>query len=169
MEYLIDGLNVIKSSFIKKYGKKTIEFSKEFLIDILEKYKRKHPSIEITVVFDGAPSSFDIYREKRIKIVFSQDITADEKIRKILENKKNKNKIYVVSDDREIGEFTKILGGNIFKVKEFLDIVFPTTKKEKSDNSKNLNYKTKIEIENELERHYEEKIRKNRREINKIP
>ncbi|MCM8819065.1 MAG: NYN domain-containing protein, partial [Candidatus Omnitrophica bacterium] len=116
MEYLIDGLNVIKSSFIKKYGKKTIEFNKEFLIDILEKYKRKHPSIEITVVFDGGPSSFDIYREKRIKIVFSQDITADEKIREILEKKKSRSSISVVSDDREVQEFTKILGSKSLKV-----------------------------------------------------
>lgn len=168
MEYILDGLNVIKSSFIKKYEKKSIEGGKEFLIDILEKYKRKHPSIEITIVFDGFPSSLDIYRERKIKIIFSHEITADEKIKKILENKKNKNKIYVVTDDREIGEFTRILGGNIFKVKEFMDIVSPIEKQEKPNNSKILNYKTKIEIEKELEKYYGEKIKKNRREITKI-
>ncbi|MCM8808815.1 MAG: NYN domain-containing protein [Candidatus Omnitrophica bacterium] len=160
MEYLIDGLNVIKSSFIKKYGKKTIEFNKEFLIDILEKYKRKHPSIEITVVFDGGPSSFDIYREKRIKIVFSQDITADEKIREILEKKKSRSSISVVSDDREVQEFTKILGSKSLKVSEFLDIVYPLDKKQPINLTKDLEYKSKLKIEKELKNFYEKKIKK---------
>ncbi len=168
MEYLIDGLNVIKTSFIKKYEKYGIETAQEFLVNILEKYKNKHPSVEITLVFDGY-STIDFSR-RRIKIIFSNEIKADEKMRKILESRKNKNEVFVVSNDREIGEFTKILGGNILKVNEFLEIVYPVERREKKEikNQKDIDYRIKFKIEKELEKFYGEKIKKNRKENTEI-
>ncbi|MCM8772465.1 MAG: NYN domain-containing protein [Candidatus Omnitrophica bacterium] len=155
MEYIIDGLNVIKTSYIKKFEKKSIEGGKEYLIDLLEKYRRKHPKVEITVVFDGYPSSFNIYRKSKIKIIFSHEITADEKIREILESKKNKRNIFVVSDDRQISEFTKILGANIYGVKEFLDMVSPfEIKRIKIPDSKNIPEKVMKLIAKEIEEKY---------------
>lgn len=163
MEYIIDGFNVIKTSFIKKYERQGIEGAQEFLIDILERYKRKHPSIEITVVFDGKSSSISFYQRKRIKIIFSNEITADEKIRKILENKKNKHQILIVSDDREVQEFTKILGSKFLKVDEFLEIIYPVEKKEPIKKEKDIKYRLKSEIEKELKNFYGKKIK----EVNK--
>jgi len=161
MEYIIDGLNVIKTSFIKKYEVVSFEKGREFLIYILERYKRKHPRIEFTVVFDGYCQNFNLY-SRRIKIIFSNEITADEKIRKILENKKNKKEVFVVSDDREIQQFTKILGGNVLKVNEFLDIVYPGEKVAEIKKDKEIDYRIKLMIEKELEKFYGEKVEKNR-------
>ncbi|MFN4227629.1 MAG: NYN domain-containing protein [Candidatus Ratteibacteria bacterium] len=160
MEYIVDGFNVIKTSFLKKYEKYGIEFAQEFLINILERYKNKHGLVEITVVFDGKfkPS---LYQRKKIKIVFSDEKTADEKIREILENKKNKSSISVVSDDREVQEFTKILGSKSLTVSEFIDIVYPVEKKQPVNLNKDLNYKFKLEIEKELKNFYERKTKKN--------
>ncbi|MCM8811140.1 MAG: NYN domain-containing protein, partial [Candidatus Omnitrophica bacterium] len=104
MEYIVDGFNVIKTSFVKKYEKYGIESGQEFLINILERYKNKHPSVEITVVFDGKFNT-SIYQRKKIKVIFSDEKTADEKIREILEKKKSRSSISVVSDDREVQEF----------------------------------------------------------------
>lgn len=165
MEYIIDGLNVIKTSFIKKYESISIERAKEFLIDILERYKRKHPGIDFTVVFDGFSPQVR-FAQRSIKIIYSCDITADEKIRKIIENKKNKKQTFVVSDDRQIREFTKILGGNPLKVGEFFEIVYPIEKKsqkEKIDKEK-IDYSIKLKIEKELENFYGEKIRRYKKE-----
>lgn len=163
MEYIIDGFNVIKTSFIKKYEKYGIEKGQEFLVYILEKYKKKHPSVEITVVFDGYSKNLSIDYNRRVKIIYSHELTADEKIRKILEQKKNKKNLIVVSDDREIVEFTKILGGNILNVEKFLEIVAPIKKEEKVKNIefKNIEYNLKTKIEKELSNYYGKKIKKN--------
>jgi len=168
MEYIVDGFNVIKTSFIKKYEKYGIEGAQGFLIDILERYKKKHPSVEITVVFDGKSPSISFYQKRRIKIIFSNEITADEKIRKILENKKNKTQIQVVSDDREIQEFSKIIGSKFLKVDAFLEIVYPyekkeTVKKETVKKEKDINYRLKLEIEKELKNFYGKKIKEFKR------
>ena len=160
MEYIIDGFNVIKTSFIKKYEKYGIEKAEEFLVDILEKYKRKHPSVEITIVFDGKSPSFSFYHRRKIKIVFSNEVSADEKIRKILENKKNKANILIVSDDRQVQEFSKILGSKFLKVVEFLEIVYPEEKKEPQKYEKEIKYSLKSKIEKELKNHYEKKVEK---------
>jgi len=161
MEYIIDGLNVIKTSFIKKYEVISLERGREFLIYILERYKRKHPYIEFTIVFDGYCQNFNLYTS-RLKIIFSNEITADEKIREILENRKNKKEVFVVSDDREIQQFTRILGGNFLKVNEFLDIVYPVEKKGEVKKDKEIDYRFKLKIEKELEKFYGEKVEKNR-------
>lgn len=163
MEYIIDGLNVIKTSFIKKYEVVSFERGRDFLIDIVERYKRKHPKVDFTIVFDGYCREAHFYSGKRIKIIFSNEETADVKIRKLLEKKKNRREVFVVSDDREIREFSKILGANPLKVFEFLDIIYP--KKEiKIEKEKEIDYKLKSLIEKELENFYGEKIEKNRKE-----
>ncbi|MCM8766828.1 MAG: NYN domain-containing protein [Candidatus Omnitrophica bacterium] len=159
MEYIVDGFNVIKTSFVKKYEKYGIESGQEFLINILERYKNKHPSVEITVVFDGKFNT-SIYQRKKIKVIFSDEKTADEKIREILEKKKSRSSISVVSDDREVQEFTKILGSKSLKVSEFLDIVYPLDKKQPINLTKDLEYKSKLKIEKELKNFYEKKIKK---------
>ncbi|MCX7917821.1 MAG: NYN domain-containing protein [bacterium] len=163
MEYIIDGFNLIKTSFIKKYERQGIEFAQEFLIDILERYKRKHPTIDITIVFDGKSSNFSFYQRRKIKIIFSNETSADEKIREILENRKERKQIWVVSDDREVQEFTKILGSKFINVNEFLEVVYPLEKKEKIplNINKNIKYRARLEIEKELKNFYGKKIREN--------
>lgn len=154
MEYIIDGFNVIKTSFINKYGEK----GKDFLIEIILKYKKKHPKVDFTIVFDGYPLKSSIYLEKRINIVFSLDITADEKIRKIIERKKRE--VIVVSDDREVIECAKILGKKNLSVKGFLDIIYP--EKPQITLEKEINFKRKKKIEEELRQYYGKKIGKNK-------
>ncbi|MGB9677731.1 MAG: NYN domain-containing protein, partial [Candidatus Ratteibacteria bacterium] len=155
-------LNVIKTSFIKKYESVSIESAKKFLIDIIERYKRKHPNVDFTVIFDGYSTEISFY-SKIIKIFYSQDITADEMIRKILERKKNKKEIFVVSDDNEIKEFTKILGANQLKVPEFLEIIYPKKNIKMKEKDKEIDYTIKIKIEKELEKFYGEKTEKDSR------
>ena len=103
MKYIIDGYNVIRSSPLRKLERKSIERGIGGLVEILLKYKRNHPSISFTVVFDG----FDVnsifnFRDKTIKILFSGQMSADEKIRRLLEKNKDNREIGVVSDDREV-------------------------------------------------------------------
>ncbi|MCM8820955.1 MAG: NYN domain-containing protein, partial [Candidatus Omnitrophica bacterium] len=104
MEYIIDGYNLIKSSFLSRYEGKGISYTIQILINHLGDYSRRHPSISFTVVFDGnSPVPYEFHQEKHLKVIFSGDITADEVIRKRVEKRPEKNiSRVVVSDDRGV-------------------------------------------------------------------
>ena len=161
MKYIIDGYNVIRSSPLRKLERKSIERGIGGLVEILLKYKRNHPSISFTVVFDG----FDVnsifnFRDKTIKILFSGQMSADEKIRRLLEKNKDNREIGVVSDDREVQTATKILGAKVISVEEFLKIVsFQGKRKKVIKKDKNLDYSKIKKIEEELRKVYAEKFK----------
>jgi len=163
MEYIIDGYNLIRSTYLSKTEKRSTGYARDILTGILANYKRKHPSINFTVVFDGKVISPADFRRQEIKVLFSGDITADEKIRIILESKKKGiHEIIVVSDDREIQTGTKILGGSVCRTTAFLEKISPVPGKRKVNKNfnKNLNYKSILTIEKELKNYYERKIEK---------
>jgi len=161
MKYIIDGYNVIRSSPLRKLERKSIERGIGGLVEILLKYKRNHPSISFTVVFDG----FDVnsifnFRDKTIKILFSGQMSADEKIRRLLEKNKDNREVGVVSDDREVQIATKILGAKVISVEEFLKIVsFQEKRKKVIKKDKNLDYSKIKKIEEELRKVYAEKFK----------
>lgn len=154
MNYIIDGHNLIKSSFLKEYEKTSFSRAAMVLLDMLFNYRKKHPSIIFTLVFDGFA---DIrFYDKNIKILFSHDTTADIMIRKILEENISNNKMRtVVSDDREVQTCGKILGSKILNIKEFLNLIHPLPSKKggkkTSKSSLNINI---IQIEDELKNFY---------------
>jgi len=160
MEYLIDGYNVIKSSFLGKKG--DIE-GKVAFYEILDRYKAKHPSVIFTVVLDGFNSSdFHLLRDRRLKTIFSGDITADEYIRKRVENGKRNDEVVVVSNDKQVRITGKLFGCEVYSVEEFLNVVCKRDKRRrmvqtKESNKKEVDYKTKKKIEEELKKHYEKK------------
>lgn len=92
------------------------------LLDII-KTKRLcgSPRNEIIVVFDGFINEPQLgeYRNE-MRVIFSYDETADDKIKQIIEQAKNKKNIIVVSDDREIADFAKIYGAKPLSGNEFL-------------------------------------------------
>lgn len=79
---------------------------------------------KITVVFDGYPSSEDsqdLYNDNaNINIIFSRKITADEKIKKIVEESANPRTIVVVSDDNEIKFMVKSQGARQMGIEDFI-------------------------------------------------
>ena len=160
MEYLIDGYNVIKSSFLGKKG--DIE-GKVAFYEILYRYKTKHPSVIFTVVLDGFNSSdFHLLRDKRLKIVFSGDITADEYIRKRVEKGKRNDEVIVVSNDKQVRITGKLFGCRVCSVEEFLNVVCKRDKRRKmvqtkESDKKEVSYRTKKKIEEELKKYYEKK------------
>lgn len=123
LQFVIDGYNIINHAlFVSATGKKT-RSSLFTLLDII-KTKRLCGSArnKITVVFDGFINEPQLgqYRNE-IRVIFSYDETADDKIKQIIEQTKNKKNIVVVSDDREIADFVKISGAVSMGVIRFLD------------------------------------------------
>ncbi len=157
MEYIIDAYNLIKSSFLREHERRgSIDRARDALFNILLDYKRKHPSVGFTVVFDGFPPSQGFcLHDSKIRILFSGDITADETIRLLMGKNQDSNRFRtVVSDDRGVLDSGRLLGSRILKVAEFMALVCPPARKTKQsayENSPDIN---RLKIEKELTEHY---------------
>jgi len=153
MEYIIDGYNLIKGSFLSQYEGRGIFYAIQMLIELIGDYRRRHPAISFTIVFDGNPPPRCIFSyEKGIKVIFSEDISADEVIRKRVEKTQEKNKVrIVVSDDRGVRDAGRLFGTGVLGVSEFLEVVHPSPKKKRREEKKEIN---ELRIERELKRYY---------------
>ena len=160
MEYIIDSYNLIKSSFLREHERRrSIDHARDALFNLLLDYKRKHPSAGFITVFDGFPPSPGIYlKDRKIKILFSGEITADETIRNLLEKDPDGNRFRtVVSDDRGVLDCGRLLESRIMNIAEFITLVCPParkTTKSAHDNSPDIN---RLKIEKELKEHYKHK------------
>jgi predicted RNA-binding protein with PIN domain len=78
------------------------------------------PKNKVTVVFDGYPDSRERFDESDFCVVFSRMISADEKIRKLIEESGQRKGIVVVSDDRQVQDAARALGANVSSIEEFV-------------------------------------------------
>jgi predicted RNA-binding protein with PIN domain len=74
----------------------------------------------VTIVFDGSMNVVGGMVSPAAKILFSQGESADDKIRTIVAQAKNKKNIIVVTDDRDIQYAVRALGAQVIGVEDFL-------------------------------------------------
>ncbi|MBU4304486.1 MAG: NYN domain-containing protein [Candidatus Omnitrophica bacterium] len=120
LHYIIDGYNVIKQvSFLT--GRK-LRAGRDGLVHFIECY-RPHGSRrnEVTVVFDGKEDVAN-YEEKKssVRVLFSRNESADDKIKRMVEVSRNPKRMVVVSDDKAIMFYCRAVGARVKSVKEFL-------------------------------------------------
>lgn len=142
LAYIIDGFNLVhKIPSVKK--------SITPHIDLIRYIKAKKltgsANNKVTIVFDGKVN-FEAAGEAVFKVFFSQGKTADDVIKGILEKTKNKSETVVVSDDREIRDFTKRLRAKSCRVAEFIK----TAPKAKKEEDKEISYSLQNEITEEM-------------------
>jgi predicted RNA-binding protein with PIN domain len=118
---VIDGYNLIRqSSTLSAIEHHSLEEGREALLQRLDSYKRvkRHP---ITVVFDGADAEQFMElrtRWKGIRIVFSRPgELADATIKRIVT--RERQRIVVVTSDRELADFVARHGATTMDSKEF--------------------------------------------------
>ena len=73
----------------------------------------------MTVVFDGQPGIAYPKRASSVKVVFSTEETADDLIKRIVEEATNKKNIYVITDDKALGQSVRDFGAKTLSVKNF--------------------------------------------------
>jgi len=157
IDYIIDGNNLIKSSFLREIeDSRSTEQARDSLFNLLLDYKKKHPSFSFFVVFDGFPPSPGIYlKDRKIKILFSGEITADEKIRHILEKDPAGNRFRtVVSDDREVLDTGRLLGTKTLNIIGFIQLICPPPTDKKTASTNNKQDINRLAIEKELRDYY---------------
>jgi predicted RNA-binding protein with PIN domain len=120
LQYIIDGYNVVNHPSFNRSN--NIQQVREKLVGLIkEKRLCGSPRNKVTVVFDGYPggqNSTDF--APGINIIFSGDISADEKIKRLVENSDNPKNIIVVSDDNEIKSFVKSCGSRGEAAEDFI-------------------------------------------------
>ena len=156
MEYIIDGYNVIRSSYLKEAEQYSSEAGQLRLISLVQNYKRKHPGVFFTIVFDGVGS----LTYPGIGIIYSGDISADEKIIQMI-SRTDKKEYIVVSDDREIQTGARIFACKYIGVNDFMVITEKVRKPTKTKYMEKKDIPIELpKIEKELLKYYEKKIQK---------
>ena len=155
LQFIIDGYNLIKHPQLAQRLKTSGDAREKLLSFIKAKNLTGSLKNKVTVVFDGYPDANFPMLQSDISVIFSRKISADEKIRKLLEESGNPKNIIVVSDDREIQFFTKSCGAQALGIEEFIGASEEKEarklkrQEEESEESK-LNYTQMSEINKEL-------------------
>jgi len=99
---------------------KTIRAARENLLQYLEEENFcGSPNNQLTVVFDGQPGIWYPKKASAIKVVFSSAETADELIKRMVAEANNKKSLYVITDDKALGQGVRGLGAKTLRIKDF--------------------------------------------------
>ena len=124
--YIIDGYNIIHAiPTLKKLLAQDGFEARERLVFLVSRltYKRK---FRCTIVFDGAkphephPSP----SHSPVHIVFASPISADAKIKSMIDLSKNRTLLVIISSDREILDYAKACSCTAHTSKYFSNLLF---------------------------------------------
>lgn len=137
LHYIIDGNNLIgKIDFLKNLEDK--QSAREKLALILERFFT-HKKVKVSLHFDGFENA--PIKVSGIKIKYSFNNSADEIIKKEIENLRNTKSAVVISSDLEVISFAKVCGCKVLKSEEFFNQLNQfETKKQNSE--KPINFDT---------------------------
>ncbi|MBU0474601.1 MAG: NYN domain-containing protein [Bacteroidetes bacterium] len=116
-KYIIDGNNLIgKIPKLWNMQKKEKQSSRTGLVFQLERYFHQK-KIGVSLHFDGHPN--EAIKGKGIKITYSENTTADNKIKDEISITDNPKLITVVSSDQNVLDFARVNSCTIIKSEDF--------------------------------------------------
>ncbi len=126
---IIDGYNVLHSiPSLHKTLLHDAESARELLIDSVAQltYKNK---IRCSIVFDGtAPHPVPKHSSHApVHVLYSFPLSADTKIKQLIEKSKNRSKLIIISSDREILNHAKTFSCQTHTSKHFASLLSDTT------------------------------------------
>lgn len=96
--------------------KKDKQASREKLVYILDRYFINKKAT-VTLHLDGHPAGR--VSSSKMKIVYSENLTADEKIKKQISQSKSPRNIIVVTSDSNLAQFAKVCSATVVSSDEF--------------------------------------------------
>ena len=155
VQYFLDGYNA--SNQIPQLTEKTIRGAREGLVRLVETGGFcGSPRNQVTVVFDGQAGIISPEKTSGVKVVFSSGETADDLIRRLVENAENKKSVFVVTDDKALGQSIKGLGAKVLSVKDFFgksqEKNSKALKAKKASEEKDLSTVAEFKINDELKK-----------------
>ena len=116
-QYIIDGNNLIgKLPSLKILQKKDKQGSREKLAFMVDNYFSQK-NAKVFLHFDGHPK--EPIRINNASIIYSENISADEKIKSQVGKSKNPRNIIVVTSDNNLAEYSRVCSSTVIKCEEF--------------------------------------------------
>ena len=116
LHYLLDGYNVLKQ--MAPFRDLPLEEGRRGLLRwIGDSRPQGSVNNQVTVVFDGAEGSSSL--EGEIRVIFSDGCSADDKIKRMVEEMPAKKNCVVVTDDKDIFLYARSLGARVMSVAAF--------------------------------------------------
>lgn len=116
-QYIIDGNNLIgKVLSLKILQKKDKQGSREKLAIIIDNYFSQK-NAKVFLHFDGYPK--EPIRINNVSIIYSENLSADEKIKNQISKSKNPRNIIVVTSDNNLTEYARVCSSTVIKCEEF--------------------------------------------------
>lgn len=120
IHFILDGYNIVKQA--SPFSDLAIDVARERFIRAIERYQPQGSRRnQVTVIFDGRPGNVSPVVSASVKVIFSYDESADDRIKSLVEASDNPRNMVVVTDDREIQYYVKGLGAGVWPVKAFMD------------------------------------------------
>ena len=121
LHYLLDGYNIIKQTPGLNHG--TLEAQRNALLRWIDIGQPQGSSQNtVTVVFDGQEEFFGSQSTHHVKVIFSRGQSADDLIKKMVEQFSQKNRLVIVSNDKDIVLYVRALGAQVLSVKSFTKV-----------------------------------------------
>ena len=152
LQFIIDGYNLLNHPEFRRKNKQIQDPALLVLSFIRTNRLTGSPKNRIILIFDGFPPQSAVNQDfSDAAIIFSRKISADEKIKKLVEEAANHKNIHVVSDDKEISFMVKSLGARSIGIEEFINAKEKSKNCQKKDLIKpELNYSQIHEINQEM-------------------
>ena len=117
-QYIIDGNNLIcKLPSLKILQTKDKQGSREKLAFIIDNYLNQR-NTKAFLHFDGHPK--EPIRINNASIIYSENLSADEKIKNQVGRSKNPRNIIVVTSDNNLTEYARVCSSTVIKCEEFV-------------------------------------------------
>lgn len=116
-KYIIDGNNLIgKVKFLASIQRKDKQASKDKLAFMIDRFFAAK-KVEVYLHYDGFED--EKINIQKFNIIYSENSSADEKIKRQIEAEKNKRNLIVISSDKSIASFAKVCGCEILLSENF--------------------------------------------------
>ncbi len=117
LNYFIDGNNLIgKIASLKKLQNKDKQASREQLVFMLDRFFTSIKA-NVTLHLDGYPN--EKINSSKMKIVYSENLTADEKIKKQISQSKSPRTIKVITSDSNLAQFAQVCSAVVIPSESF--------------------------------------------------
>ena len=121
MSIIVDGYNLIYAiDSVRTYASpKHSDAERTEFIKLLASFARLSGH-SMTVVFDGGPGNQKPGALENVRIIFSEEKSADSVIKEMVESSSYARDLTVVSSDREIRSFVRSFGATSISTKDFV-------------------------------------------------
>lgn len=122
--FVIDGYNIL---YAYKFSKAKQKDSWKDLVSRLRRLFGKKMGNQITVFFDGTagPGNPTRFLIEGVEVIFTVDEEADEAIRRMVRRRGKKERLLVVSSDRQVKDYARLHGVKAVGAGEVLERLFP--------------------------------------------